>query len=56
MLAAWEAENPAVVGNIFHSIEHVNLQTVLGYQFRTDTPVVRVGAAEEENDPENTPL
>lgn len=49
MLSAWEKENPAVFGNIFHSIEHVNLQTVLGYQLRTDTPVVRVCCAEEAN-------
>ena len=47
MLAAWERENPAVFGNIFHSIEHVNLQTVLGYQLRTDSPVVRVACGEE---------
>lgn len=47
MLAAWEKENPAVFGNIFHSIEHVNLQTVLGYQLRSDTPIIRVGCAED---------
>ena len=48
MIAALEKENNAVFGNIFHSIEHVNLQTVLGYQFRTDTPVIRVLSGEEE--------
>ena len=47
MLAAWEQENPAVFGNIFHSIEHVNLQTVLGYQMRSDSPIIRVGCADE---------
>ena len=50
MLAAWEKENPAVFGNIFHSIEHVNLQTVLGYQLRSDTPIVRVGCAEDSGE------
>lgn len=52
MLAAWEKENPAVFGNIFHSIEHVNLQTVLGYQTRTDSPIVRVACGEEAADEE----
>lgn len=52
MLAAWEKENPAVFGNIFHSIEHVNLQTVLGYQFRTDTPIVRVVCGQEAGETE----
>lgn len=52
MLATWEKENPAVFGNIFHSIEHVNLQTVLGYQTRTDSPIVRVACGEEAADEE----
>lgn len=50
MLARLEAETPAVFGNIFHSIEHVNLQTVLGYQERTDTPIIRVAGGMEENE------
>lgn len=52
MLHELERETPAVFGNIFHSIEHVNLQTVLGYQERTDSPIIRVTdgdcAAEED--------
>lgn len=51
MLHELEMETPAVFGNIFHSIEHVNLQTILGYQERTDGPIIRVTdgeAAEEE--------
>ena len=48
MLAKLESETPAVFGNIFHSIEHVNLQTVLGYQMTTDSPIVRVVGGEEE--------
>lgn len=39
LLAELEIETPGVFGNIFHSIEHVNLQTVLGYQERTDAPI-----------------
>lgn len=50
LLARLEAETPAVFGNIFHSIEHVNLQTVLGYQERTDTPIIRVLGGEESNE------
>lgn len=52
MLAKLEAETPAVFGNIFHSIEHVNLQTVLGYQERTDTPVVRVLVGQDNGENE----
>ncbi len=52
MLAEMEKETPAVFGNIFHSIEHVNLQTILGYQVRTDTPIIQVtdgdGGVEDE--------
>lgn len=40
LLARLEAETPGVFGNIFHSIEHVNLQTVLGYQMRSDSPII----------------
>ena len=50
LLARLEAETPAVFGNIFHSIEHVNLQTVLGYQERTDTPIIRVLGGEESDE------
>ena len=50
MLAKLESETPAVFGNIFHSIEHVNLQTVLGYQMTTDSPIVRVVGGEEEEE------
>ena len=52
MLHELELETPAVFGNIFHSIEHVNLQTILGYQERTDAPIVRVtdGEAGLESD------
>ena len=49
LLARLEEETPAVFGNIFHSIEHVNLQTVLGYQERTDAPIVRVLGGEESD-------
>lgn len=42
LLKSLENETPGVFGNIFHSIEHVNLQTILGYQERTDAPVIRV--------------
>lgn len=42
LLKTLEEETPGLFGNIFHSIEHVNLQTILGYQERTDTPVIRV--------------
>lgn len=52
LLARLEAETPAVFGNIFHSIEHVNLQTVLGYQERTDTPIIRVLGGEESDEAE----
>lgn len=52
LLARLEAETPAVFGNIFHSIEHVNLQTVLGYQERTDTPIIRVLGGEERDEVE----
>lgn len=51
LLCRLEKETPGVFGNIFHSIEHVNLQTILGYQQRTDSPIIRVtdgdAAAEE---------
>ena len=52
MLAALEKETPAVFGNVFHSIEKVNLQTILGYQERTDAPIIRVtdGDAAVEED------
>lgn len=50
LLARLEQETPAVFGNIFHSIEHVNLQTVLGYQERTDAPVIRVVSGEEADE------
>ena len=49
LLARLESETPAVFGNIFHSIEHVNLQTVLGYQERTDAPIIRVLGGEESD-------
>ena len=42
LLRSLEEETPGLFGNVFHSIEHVNLQTILGYQERTDTPVIRV--------------
>ena len=42
LLARLETETPGVFGNIFHSIEHVNLQTILGYQETTDSPIIRV--------------
>jgi len=50
LLARLEAETPGVFGNIFHSIEHVNLQTVLGYQLRSDSPIVSVACADEGMD------
>ena len=50
LLARLEQETPAVFGNIFHSIEHVNVQTVLGYQERTDAPVIRVVSGEEADE------
>lgn len=42
LIAELERETPPVIGNIFHSLEHVNLQTVLGYQMTTDSPVIPV--------------
>ncbi len=42
LLKTLEEETPGLFGNIFHSIEHVNLQTILGYQERTDAPIIRV--------------
>lgn len=51
LLATLESETPAVIGNIFHSLEHVNLQTVLGYQLRSDTPLCRVMESEESEEP-----
>lgn len=50
LLARLEKETPAVFGNIFHSIEHVNLQTVLGWQERTDAPIIRVLGGEERTE------
>ena len=42
LIAQLEGETPAVIGNIFHSLEHVNLQTVLGYQMTTESEIVHV--------------
>ena len=42
LLKNLEEETPGLFGNIFHSIEHVNLQTILGYQETTDSPIIRV--------------
>ena len=52
LLKTLEEETPGLFGNIFHSIEHVNLQTILGYQERTDSPIIRVtdGEACQETD------
>ncbi|MBR6752764.1 MAG: tRNA 2-thiocytidine biosynthesis protein TtcA [Clostridia bacterium] len=52
LLKNLEEETPGLFGNIFHSIEHVNLQTILGYQERTDAPIIRVtdGEACREED------
>lgn len=52
LLRSLEEETPGLFGNVFHSIEHVNLQTILGYQERTDAPIVRVtdGEAGLESD------
>lgn len=50
LLVRLEAETPGVFGNIFHSIEHVNLQTVLGYQLRSDLPIISVACADEGMD------
>lgn len=51
LLEQLERETPPVIGNIFHSLEHVNLETVLGYQTTTDGEIVRVteGAEDEGN-------
>lgn len=50
LLARLEAETPGVFGNVFHSIEHVNLQTVLGYQERTGGPILHAaGSADEDS-------
>ena len=35
-----EAENPAVFGNIFHSLEHVDLSYVLGYRLPGEKAVI----------------
>ncbi len=50
MLERLEKETPAVFGNIFHSIEHVNLQTVLGYRMTSEGPLIRVTEAQEDGD------
>ncbi len=42
LIAQLESETHAVIGNIFHSLEHVNLQTVLGYQMTTESEIVHV--------------
>lgn len=52
LIAQLEEENPAVIGNIFHSLEHVNLQTVLGYQMTTESELVRVAEQEINADTE----
>ena len=51
LIAELEKETPPVIGNIFHSLEHVNLQTVLGYQTTAESGIVNVagGAADEED-------
>lgn len=54
MLRELEAETPAVFGNIFHSIEHVNLQTILGYQERIDAPIIRVSDGENWGEDDET--
>lgn len=51
LLHALEEENDSVVWNVFHGIEHVNLQTVLGYRYRTgDTVHTLMGQATDEEE------
>ncbi len=50
LLAQLERETPSVIGNIFHSSEHVCLQTVLGYQPRVGGEIVPVTVQEEEHE------
>lgn len=50
LLAKLEAETPPVIGNIFHSIEHVNLQTVLGYQLTTQSEIVKTVGGNDEGE------
>ena len=49
LLARLEAETPGVFGNVFHSIEHVNLQTVLGYQEWTGGPILHAAGGADED-------
>ena len=42
LLAMLEGETPPILDNIFASIEHVNLQTVLGYKFTTKSDIIHV--------------
>ncbi len=47
LIAQLEEETPSVIGNIFHSIEHVNLQTVLGYKHTTESDIIHVVEGEK---------
>ena len=51
LIAQLEEETPPVFGNIFHSLEHVDLQTVLGYHLPGTEGIVQVieGTENEEN-------
>lgn len=50
LLARLETETPGVFGNIFHSLEHVNLGTVLGYQMPGSGSIIGVSCGQEDND------
>ncbi len=52
LLARLEGETPALFGNIFHSIEKVNLSTVLGYRLHNGDEITRVLRGEEDNETE----
>lgn len=50
LLAMLESESPSVIGNIFHSSEHVCLQTILGYQPHVGGDIIPVTLSEEEHE------
>lgn len=47
LLNMLEKESPSVIGNIFHSSEHVCLQTILGYQPLVGGEIIPVTLSEE---------
>ncbi len=47
LIAVLEKETPPVIGNIFSSLEHVNLTTILGYKVNSSAEVTQVKLSEE---------